>query len=818
MLRVHATVALFLAVLVAAPVSAQTVRYVDDDAPLGGDGTTWPTAYRHLQDALAEAGVSGEITAIRVADGHYRPDLDESGNVVPGDRRATFQLLNNVVIYGAYAGIGASDPDLRDLVNSVSILSGDLNGDDDADFSSNGENSYHVVFATNTDASAVLDGLTLMGGNADGEAGDDGDGGGMFGSNGSPTLSNCVIRENHAVYGGGMMIWRGSPNLTNCVFSDNETSFSGSAMYNILDSSPTLTNCAFTGNSNADSSGGAMINQANSNPVMTDCTFTGNFSGSGGAVCNAVGASPTFTRCVFANNSATGAGGAIYNYLNCNPLIQNCRFIGNVSTASSGGGIINWESKPVIVDCEFDENSASSGGAIYNYLVGSDSSVVNSVFRGNSAYSGGAVYNNADTAPTLTNCVFSGNYADGYGGGFYSTGATATLTNCTLSGNSAYWYGGGMYNSYDSILTLANCILWGNADYEGNGESAQIRGGDIAMSYTCVQDADPDDEYVPFGGEDNQNIDDDPMFINSNGPDGVAGTTDDDVRLLAESPGIDAGTNGADTDANTSGVQPLPGTDLAGNARLADGDGDDIATVDMGAYERQTGEEMSADLALDHTWMYQSLLGQDNSRLTAAVVNVVDPLANASYTYAWEFELAADVAEPPTTVWGGGATDAVWEFAAPSCGDGGPSDAGMAHVVRVTITGADHGNSVTVQAEFGIGLLGDVNNDTTVNSADRAIANTFWRTGAAGDFAQRDCDANCDGVVNSADRAIINAVWRGTLCSNSVSEPCPVRGALPARMGALSGRMEKDRTRGRVLRSAFERTGLVDVDGPKRIR
>ena len=37
------------------------VIYVDDDAPLGGDGTTWSTAYRYLQDALATADPGTEI-------------------------------------------------------------------------------------------------------------------------------------------------------------------------------------------------------------------------------------------------------------------------------------------------------------------------------------------------------------------------------------------------------------------------------------------------------------------------------------------------------------------------------------------------------------------------------------------------------------------------------------------------------------------------------------------------------------------------------------------------------------------------------------
>ncbi len=72
------------------------IRYVDDDAPLLGDGLSWDTAYRFLQDALAEAAGNPAIDEIRVAQGIYKPDRDAAFPEGNGDQTATFQLIEAV--------------------------------------------------------------------------------------------------------------------------------------------------------------------------------------------------------------------------------------------------------------------------------------------------------------------------------------------------------------------------------------------------------------------------------------------------------------------------------------------------------------------------------------------------------------------------------------------------------------------------------------------------------------------------------------------------------------------------------------------------
>ena len=97
------------------------VLFVDDDAPLGGDGQTWGTAYRFLQDALFDAAGDLTINEIRVAQGTYTPDQDEAGNVIPGDRAATFNPLSGVSMPGGFAGRGAVDPDVRGIVQHTTV-------------------------------------------------------------------------------------------------------------------------------------------------------------------------------------------------------------------------------------------------------------------------------------------------------------------------------------------------------------------------------------------------------------------------------------------------------------------------------------------------------------------------------------------------------------------------------------------------------------------------------------------------------------------------------------------------------------------------
>jgi hypothetical protein len=419
----------------------QTI-YVDTNAAGSNDGSSWEDAFNYLQDALAVA-LSGD--QIWVAEGVYKPDEDTTYPDGTGDRSATFQLINGVVIYGGYAGFGEPDPHEHDPNTYQTILSGDINTP-----GFNDDNSYHVVSGSATDATAILDGFTIAGGNANGSYPDD-VGGGMYNDSGSPTVADCVFSGNWAEYaGGGMRNYMSSPTLTNCTFSGNSAlggSFGyGGGMYN-EDSSPTLTNCTFSGN--LAGYGGGMHNWDDSNPTLTNCTFTGNSANWwAGGMQNERNSSSTLTNCTFSDNSANWWAGGMENWDNSNPMLTNCTFSGN--SADEGGGMHNAMSSPTLTNCIFRRNSANS-------------------------WAGGGMENWEDSNPILTNCTFSGNSSD-VGGGIYNRESNSTLTNCILWGNTAGTDGNEIALVNSSTIDVNYCDIKDGNDgiYERNSFSQLI--------------------------------------------------------------------------------------------------------------------------------------------------------------------------------------------------------------------------------------------------------------------------------------------------------------------------------------------------------
>lgn len=276
-------------------------------------------------------------------------------------------------------------------------------------------------------------------------------------------------------------------------------------------------------------------------------------------------------------------GGGIFNDGSnsgqvCSPLIRNCSFQGNLARlggaifnggGNSGGGGTSGTSSPTLTNCFFQGNSARSGGAMYNLGDNSTSSptLTNCSFRGNSAaIDGGAMYNRGYggiSSPTLINCSFQGNSATRFSGAMHNYGGNAgqsspTFTNCSFQGNSADQDGGVMY-SYggeggNSKPVLTNCVFFGN----GNAKTFYNGNSSISASYSLF-----DNKVTGYTGPNNLTVTavENPFLSTTN------------TQLDCKSKAIDAGKSDA---PGLSGIS----TDLAGNARVYDGQ-----QVDMGAFE-----------------------------------------------------------------------------------------------------------------------------------------------------------------------------------------------------------------------------------------
>ncbi|MFN8473722.1 MAG: choice-of-anchor Q domain-containing protein [Anaerolineae bacterium] len=336
------------------PAGTGILRFVNGGVSTSGNGQSWGTAYQTLTEALTAAQSATVCVEIWVAQGTYKPT---SG----ADRSATFQLKNNLAIYGGFTAgqSNLTDRNATPATNNT-VLSGDIGTANDTS-----DNSYHVVTGSGTNNTAILDGFTVTGGNANyGSSCPGGCGGGMYNEVGSPTLTNVTFSGNRSGdYGGGMYNYSSSPTLTNVTFSGNSATAQyayGGGMANSL-SSPTLTNVTFSGNS-ASYSGGGMYNSSSSSPTLTNVTFSG--------------------------NSATNNGGGMVNGNGSNPTLTNVTFSGNSSTY--GGGMVNGGSSPTIRNSILWGDSASSSGP---EIYGGSATVAYSIVQG-SGGSGTSWWNN----------------------------------------------------------------------------------------------------------------------------------------------------------------------------------------------------------------------------------------------------------------------------------------------------------------------------------------------------------------------------------------------------------------------------------------
>jgi len=336
----------------------------------------------------------------------------------------------------------------------------------------------------------------------------------------------------------------------------------------------------------ADSAAGNAQNGAalkvgpNSAATIRQSIFVNNLALSGGAAF--VEGGITFEDCTFVDNQADIHGGAVF-ITNHGTIQATGSYFNSNGAGNNGGGIFAGSKSTGTVDrCSFVGNIAQgAGGGMFVTQIDTEHTISNTYFGTNGALGsfegGGGIAVWTGGAATIFNCVFSDNRADFGGGVSVFDGGSATIVNATFSRNSAVVPGesggGGLENALNSVSIVVNCIFRGNEDLNGDlnqitqdfGQAtltvshSNVQGGQagIFSCFNCTLD------YTA------SNIDADPLFVDSNGPDDRFGTADDNLRLFTGSLSIDTGSNGA-----AAAIM----TDFDGNARI-------FNTADMGAFE-----------------------------------------------------------------------------------------------------------------------------------------------------------------------------------------------------------------------------------------
>ena len=274
-----------------------TTIYVDSSAALGGNGQSWATAYKYLQDALTFAATQSRAVEIWVAKGTYYPDQDEGGNYTDDDQNAAFTLLNDVEIYGGFKNNAVNRSD-RNWVNQPTILSGQIGA---------AIRSRHVVENIYSDvlplsSSAVLDGFIVTKGAANAAEGSGRKGGGMYNEYGSPLVRNCHFLDSYGVEGGAVFNQFGAPYFENCLFSFNECNFTaeGCAMFNFR-STAQIVNSTFTENKLFGNNKACIYNVDSDVEIYNTILWNNDVE-----ILNVNGASPTVSHCLVEGGYVNG--------------------------------------------------------------------------------------------------------------------------------------------------------------------------------------------------------------------------------------------------------------------------------------------------------------------------------------------------------------------------------------------------------------------------------------------------------------------------------------------------------------------------------
>jgi len=496
---------------------ATPLHYVAITGTDSGDCSTPVSVCLTIQYAVDQAGEGDEI---RVAAGTYTDIYARAGVT------QVVYINKTVTIRGGYTTINwsTSNPisypttldgqgqgrvlyitgDISPTIEGLRIIGGDANGlGGCSGYGYDAGGGVYVITATATISNNVVfsntaclgGGLhledsdtTLSGNTVYSNTADDRSGGGLFLYNSDATLSDNTISSNTAEgYGGGLVLYESNATLSdNTIFFNTANNYDGGGLY-LQDSDATLSDNTIFFNT-ADEIGGGLyleggVVMLSGNTVYSNTAYHG-----GGLFLDGV---VTLSDNTIFSNTANGYGGGLWLY-NVVTLSGNTIFS---NTANYGGGLWLDESDATISDNTISFNIANhSGGGLYlaDLYEGNATISGNTISFNTANYDGGGLYGGYGGGGlydiVLTGNTISSNSADGSGGGLYLEGGDVILTGNTVTSNTAKGSGGGGLLLHHA--TLVNNIVADNALLESGGHgsglcvsSAQLRHNTIARNH-----------------------------------------------------------------------------------------------------------------------------------------------------------------------------------------------------------------------------------------------------------------------------------------------------------------------------------------------
>ena len=380
------------------PVSISRIRYVKQDGT--GNGTSWDDASGDLQrmiDELADNNPQGLPGEVWVAAGTYEP---QSQLIQGTGYSASFRMRDGISVYGGFASGESSKTEREkkeggmpwEFKNQTVLMAAYyVRNESNPSFTGNKwtltSDSRHVVwFAPMPDEEGTftqptyLDGVTIMGGYAQGGTGVDDfktdRGAGVYMDGRNTYLTNSIVKENYATGNGGGVYLKDGRVQSTLIYNNNADQ-NGGAVY--VDDQGLVHRSMLTNNSARNGAGVYLDNQPatqgeQDHPeylILSTCVVSNNTaSGNGAVYCDEGGVllqnTITNNNCVTATDAtdpnASQTGGI---YINRYALVANSVIWNN--RMSDGNNIPMYAKNPTADKVRFMYNAISGvNNAVWN--------------------------------------------------------------------------------------------------------------------------------------------------------------------------------------------------------------------------------------------------------------------------------------------------------------------------------------------------------------------------------------------------------------------------------------------------------------------